>query len=155
MDNINFWIEISKILIPVLAVVIAGIFALYNLRHNIELQARYKWKEDFRIQMAEYTESYIKLTYLTLEWKELFANKKPTDEIRHQIQAAISEVISKFSKVELMLDNDENSKKLIRLVSEHDAELSKLQKGEIKELDLGAAIKRISEIAKKIYDNKK
>ncbi|MDT0685585.1 hypothetical protein [Autumnicola psychrophila] len=148
------WLDVIKIMIPVLAVILAGIFALFNLRHSIQLQAKNKWKEDFRNHMAEYIESYIKLTYLTIEWKELFANKKSTDEIRSKIQAVTSELISRFSKVELMLDEDENSKELLKLVFEYDMELSRLQKGETIELDLEAAIRRISQTAKKIYHSK-
>lgn len=155
MNNIEYWIELSKVLIPVLAVLLAGVFALFNLRHSIKLQAKNKWKEDFRLHMAEYLESYIQLTYLFIEWRAQFSNSEPTNETRYKVQAVISEVISRFKKIELMLGEDEYSQELLKIVSEHDAELSQLQKGEIPETDLAGAISQISQTAKNIYENKK
>ncbi|MEC3906436.1 hypothetical protein VOI54_05365 [Tamlana sp. 2201CG12-4] len=83
MNDINWWLDVFKILIPIVTVLLAGFFALHRMKQNVKLEARLKWKEEFRNRIVDFmhTESLLnnKAIFYDLE-KEHDGNHEKTDE---------------------------------------------------------------------------
>lgn len=147
--------EIPDSWITLLAVFIAGAFALYNLRHSIKLQAKNKWKEDFRIHVAEYIEIFLSSIFLAAEFERKKKDNKPFTEKLSVLAQTTSRMVASFSKIRLMLsEKDKDSQELIKLFELQNSHLDNIISGEREERDLESLISEFTTVAKRIYIKK-
>ena len=154
MEKIT-WLDVIKISIPVLAVILAGVFALFNLRHSIRLQARNKWKEDFRLHVSDYLETYMNTLFNTTKMKAEMIGGCNFDTAT-KLSLSMSQLTGRITKIEMMLDkNSKDYNDLDSLAQYNNDKLRKILEGDEKAIEIENTLKDFYDVAKKIYDNKK
>lgn len=148
--TVKEWITLLS---PLILVFIAGYIALRNQRKSIRLQAKNKWKEDFRLHIAEYIETYISCIFHAAEFNSKRNENLPTEEKIYVVAQSMSKALANFSKIQLMLnEEDTDSQELIKLSKNQGELLTKYLSGKEKEENANIFINEFTIIAKKIYD---
>ncbi|MGQ3677032.1 hypothetical protein [Tenacibaculum discolor] len=104
------WNKVIEWIIPVITAVIGGLIAIFQMRQNIKLTARLKWKEEFRVRLNDFINSAKKLHHSSiiarLRENELSETKFFLDKV--------SDFDAAFYALDLLLfENDERVKDLI------------------------------------------
>lgn len=115
MDNFT-WVDVIKILIPILVVIIAGSFALYRMRLTAKLEALSKWRDSYREHISGFQNGLLEFA--------AYANDKITndpilrsDYIDQDFKIYNRKLIHHFTALNLLLDNEvENEKKLYTMI---------------------------------------
>ncbi|WP_156879183.1 hypothetical protein [Salinimicrobium xinjiangense] len=148
--------EIITLISPLLLVFIAGGIALYNQRQSIKLQARNKWKEDFRLHVSDYLEAYMTALFNTTSLKASPFGGAAKDHSIANTSLSLSQLTSTITKIQMMLDKDSQAfKEIDELARSNNEKLTKIVKGDIEASNIEDTLKKFFEAAKKIYDNKK
>ncbi len=154
MNDIT-WLDVFKMLIPITVVIIAGFLALLRMRENVRLDAKLKWKEEFRDKIVEFTN-----IAMNLEDKALWLDVN--DEVNNVKEAHTYININQklhtiYFAIEMMLDIGDIRTEALRanyrfIVDQAYEEASGTNKDEGGKENI---IDEFYETAKEIYDDNK
>ncbi len=152
MNDIT-WLDVFKMLVPITVVIIAGFLALLRMRENVRLDAKLKWKEEFRNRIIEFTN-----TAMNLEDKAFWldVNNEENNVKESKIYIDVSHKLHTiYFAIEMMLDLEDFRTEVLRanyrlIIDQAYEEVSKIGKEE-KENN----IDEFYETAKEIYDDSK
>lgn len=156
MDRYHY--ELASILIPLLAVLIAGGLAFWQLDYRNKQEQKNKWKDDFRLHVAEYLDSTLIHEFEIIKIMKLINKEEFVDELKRsvdQFKINLIHISAKWIKIKMMLDlKDNDNQQLIELEDKYKNNLKHLIKNNFTKSDDWILPKEFSETAKRIYDNK-
>ncbi len=149
------WTKTFEILIPIVAVLLAGLIALYQMRQNVKLGAKLKWKEEFRNRVIEFTN-----VAMLLYNKAIWVDKEPIDDKGYNTANEYIEILYKlhtiYYSISIMLDRKDLRTEVLyenyRLIVDksHNEATDLEQKVENEDF-----VEDFYDIAKEIYDDSK
>ena len=148
--------EIPETWITLLAVLIAGAIALFNLRHSIRLQARNKWKEDFRLHISDYLETYMSTLFNATKMKAEMKSGFTQDTVIHNISLSMSQLTGRITRIQMMLEkNSKDYEDIDRLARYNNNKLQKILAGDEEAINIEDTLANFFKVSKRIYDSKK
>lgn len=153
MDNIT-WLDILKMLVPITVVIIAGWLALLRMRENVRLDAKLKWKEEFRNRIVEFVKISMQLGDKII-WMEESDDISEKDGAKEYININ-QNLHTIYYAIEMMLDLDDIRTEVLRAIyrviieSAYNEVISPV---EIDNEEINNSIEEFYEIAKEIYDD--
>lgn len=104
------WNKLIEYFEPVITVIIAGIIAIYQMRQNIKLNAKLKWKQEFRDKLNGFLNCSKNLYHSSIVAK---FDKDEISETKNLLNK-IAEFDASFFSLDIMLyENDDRVKKLV------------------------------------------
>ncbi|MEG9326553.1 hypothetical protein V6B16_01270 [Salinimicrobium catena] len=149
--------EIPDSYIAIIVAIIAGFIAHINLKHSIKLQAKNKWKEDFRLHVSDYLESVMNFYFYSMEVKRNIQREEINKNFQEKQSLMASEVLGRFNRITLMIDyKDSDSLKLNEIFQAQHSKINDiLSETPPPDFDFPKSIGNFFHYSKRIYDNKK
>ena len=107
MSNID-WIKVLEFIMPVVLLLVGGFLAVDKMKRNIKLEAKLKWKEEFRNKVINFINES-----LDLHNKSIFLKVSSEEKHDPKVASCFVDISQKFDSafyaIDLMLKTENDS----------------------------------------------
>ncbi|NVK53076.1 MAG: hypothetical protein HWD85_09090 [Flavobacteriaceae bacterium] len=102
------WIKIFEFIMPVILLLIGGFLAVDKMKRNIKLEAKLKWKEEFRRKVVDFVRESMELHNKSIFLK-VNSEEKSSPEVASRFVDISQKFDSAFYAIDLMLKKENDN----------------------------------------------